>query len=260
MESPLTIYQAEKPAEPTLVLAYAGWNDGGDAATTAARSLLHQFSMSRYACIDTEEFFDFTVVRPHVRLGSGEQREIIWPNHEFFLARLETGAPDLLVGLGVEPHLRWKSYTRAVLELVETAGVRRVVLMAALLDEVIYSQPVHVSAYSEDPELAAQIDGGKPSYQGPTGIVGVLSDALRRAGVPTVSLWARIPIYIPTRPNSRGALALLQMVESVAGMRLDLSELEKEAASFDEAVSELISIDPELSAYVKELKRRVFSQ
>ena len=106
----LTVYEAEKLREPVLVVGYAGWNDGGDAASTAAKSLLEQFSMSRYACIDTEEYLDFTVVRPQVRIRDGDQREIVWPDHEFFAARLAASDSDLLVGLGVEPHLRWKSY------------------------------------------------------------------------------------------------------------------------------------------------------
>ncbi len=254
------MYEAEPLREPVLVVAYAGWSDGGDAATTAAKSLLDQFSMSRFACIDTEEFLDFTVVRPHVRVCDSEHREIIWPDHEFLAARLGGGKPDLIVGLGVEPHLRWKAYGRAFIELVRAAGVRLVVLLGAYLDDVIYSQPIQVSGYASDAELSERLELSRPSYEGPTGILGVLGDALRREGVSTVSLWARIPHYVPTKPNTRGSLALLHALEGVAEMRFDLSGLEQEAAGFDESVSELIATDPELSAYVRELKRRVFTQ
>jgi proteasome assembly chaperone (PAC2) family protein len=256
----LTIYATEPLRDPVLVLSYAGWSDGGDAATMASKSLLQQFSMTRHAAIDTEEFLDFTVVRPHVRLRDGEQREIVWPDHEFFGARLESGSSDLLVGLGVEPHLRWRAYARNVLELVEATKARLVVLMGAYLDEVIYSQPVQVSAYGAPHELFQGLELATPSYEGPTGILGVLGDALRREGVPMASLWARIPHYVPTRPNARGALALLHALEGIAGLRLDLSELEREAGEFDDTVSQLIATDPQLLAYVKELKRRVFSQ
>jgi proteasome assembly chaperone (PAC2) family protein len=242
-----------------LVLGYAGWSDGGDAATTAAKSLMSQFEMSRYACIDTEDYLDFTVVRPHTRIGDGEQREIIWPNHEFFSARFEGRGSDVLVGLGVEPHLRWKSYARTVVELVRAARVRLVVLLGAYLDEVIYSQPVQVSAYASNPELFADVDLAMPTYEGPTGIMGVLADALRGEQISTISLWGRIPHYVPTKPNARGALALLNALQRVAGLRLELSTLEKEAADFDARVSELITADPDLAAYVRELKRRVFS-
>ena len=116
MSGPLTVYQAEQLRDPVLVLAFAGWSDGGDTATTAARSLLEQFAMTRYACLDTEDYLDFTVVRPHVRIRDGQQREIVWPNHEFFAARLAGAVSDLVVGLGVEPHLRWKSYCESILE------------------------------------------------------------------------------------------------------------------------------------------------
>ena len=260
MGDALTIYAAEPLRDPVLVLSYAGWSDGGDAATTAARSLLQRFSMTRYAAIDSEDFLDFTVVRPQVRVRDGEHREIVWPDHEFFVARLEVGSSDLLVGLGVEPHLRWRAYAKNILELVESTKARLVVLMGAYLDEVIYSQPVQVSAYGAPHELFQGLELATPSYEGPTGILGVLADALRREGVPMASLWARIPHYVPTRPNARGALALLQALEGVAGLRLDLSELEREAAAFDDTVSRLITTDPQLSAYVKELKRRVFTQ
>ena len=260
MDGPLTIFEAAKPADPVLVLAYAGWSDGGDAATTAAKSLLQQFQMSRYARIDTEEFLDFTVVRPHVRLRDGGQRELIWPDHEFLTAKLAGDTRDLVVGLSVEPHLRWKAYARAIVELVRACGARMVVLLGAYLDDVIYSQPIQVNAYSSTPEHFPNLQGQAPSYEGPTGILGVLGDALRAEQVPTVSLWGRIPHYVPTRPNSWGALALLQAVESVSGLRFDLSALEREAAEFDEAVSELIATDPQLTAYVRELKRREFSQ
>ena len=260
MDGPLTIYQADKLSRPVLVLAYAGWNDAGDAATAAAKSLLQQFSMERYASLDTEEFLDFTVVRPHVRLTDGVQRELVWPDHEFFCARIEGDAPDLVVGLGVEPHLRWKAYTRAVVELVQVAGARLVILLGAFLDDVIYSQPVQVSAYATDPALCPGLALATPSYEGPSGIVGVLGHALRIAQIPTVSLWGRIPHYVPNKPNARGALALLQAIEQAAGLRLDLTTAESDAAKFDEEVSELIATDPQLQAYVRELKRRAFSQ
>lgn len=260
MDGPLTIFEVEKPADPVLVLAYGGWSDGGDAATTAAKSLLEQFEMSRYASIDTEEFLDYTVVRPHVRMRDGGQRELVWPDHEFLTARLAGDKRDLIVGVGVEPHLRWKAYARAVVELVHACGARMVVLLGAYLDDVIYSQPIQVNAYSSTPEDFPDLQGQAPSYEGPTGILGVIGDALRAERVPTASLWGRIPHYVPTRPNSRGALALLQAVESVSGLRFDLSALERQAAEFDEGVSELIATDPQLTAYVRELKRREFSQ
>ena len=245
---------------PTLVLAYAGWSDAGDAATGAVQHLLEQLSTERLASIDTEEFFDFTVVRPHVRKQPEGERQILWPTHEFQCARLEQPRGDLILGLGIEPHLRWKAYARTLLELVRRAGVERVILLGAFLADVIYSQPIRVSGYSSEPETSRAFGFAPSSYEGPTGIVGVLTEALRGEGVPSVNLWASLPHYVPLSPNSRGALALLHRLMAVADIPCDPSGLEGAAADFDAKVSELIAGDPQLTAYVRELKKRAFSQ
>lgn len=259
--SPLHLYSGlEDLRDPVLAIAYAGWSDGGDSATSALRYLLGELSVSRYAYVDTEEFLDFTVVRPHARLRSDGNREIVWPNHEFFAARLGEQQSDLVLGLGVEPHLRWKAYSRAIIELVKTGSFRMVVMLGAYLDDVIYSQPVEVNGFSSDTALIERHGLSASRYEGPTGITGVLSDALHREGIPSLSLWARVPHYVPQKPNARGAFALLHAFENVSGLRFDGSSLESEAASFDETVSELIANDPQLSAYVRELKRRAFTQ
>jgi proteasome assembly chaperone (PAC2) family protein len=245
---------------PVVILAYAGWNDGGEAATTAAAHLLETFSAAKLASLDMEEFVDFTVVRPHVRPRDGGRREIRWPDHEFFAIRSETHAFDLIVGLGVEPHLRWRAFCAHVGELVARVGARLVILLGAFLDEVIYSQPIQVVGTSTDPQLSRDLGLAASRYEGPTGIVGVLAEMLAREGTPTLSLWARLPHYVQASPNSRAALALLQRVEAATGFPIDKTALETTAATFDQEVSEAIASDPHLSAYVRELKRRAFSQ
>lgn len=246
--------------EPTLVLAYAGWNDGGESATTAVRYVLGQFHATAVARIETDEFLDFTVARPHVRPLEGQAREIVWPDHEFFALRGHGDAGDFLFGLGVEPHLRWRAYSRMLVELAQRTGTRRAVLLGAYLADVIYSQPIQVRGFTTDPELLGGLGLVTSQYEGPTGIIGVLGQALQQAGIPSVSLWAALPHYVSVTPNARGALSLLQQLERVTGMRLDYSELDASAAEFDEQVSELITNDPQLMAYVRELKRRAFSQ
>lgn len=260
--NPLVIRPTPEPAprNPVLLLAYAGASDGGESATGAARFLLEQLSVSNLARIEMEEFLDFTVARPHVRLRDGNQHELVWPNHEFFSVRMDSQPFDLVVGLGIEPHLRWKAYSRCILEFVKAIDVRLVVLIGAYLDDVIYSQPVQVAGFSASPDLASEFDLGPSTYEGPTGIVGVLSHALSEAGVSALSLWARLPHYVSTTPNWRGALALLHGVERITGLPLNLSSLESMAAEFDVTVSELIAGNPQLSAYVRELKKRAFSQ
>ncbi len=256
----LEVVPGVSPRAPIVVLAYGGWNDGGESATTAIRYLLGQLSVEQLARIDTEEFLDFTVARPQVRLRDGTSREIVWPNHEFFAARLEGEGHDLVLGLGMEPHLRWKTYCGVVADFVHSLQARMVVLLGAYLADVIYSQPIQVRGFTTDPDVARKLDLTPSAYEGPSGIVGVLGDQLRERGIPALSLWASLPHYISITPNPRGALALLQHLEELTELRLDLSGLRDTAGAFDENVSELIASDPQLSAYVRELKKRAFSQ
>lgn len=257
--SPVRFHEPFELRDPIAILAYGGWNDGGEAATTAAAHLLETFTARKLATLEMEEFLDFTVVRPHVRMNEQEAREIRWPDHEFFAIRSEARPFDLIVGLGVEPHLRWRAFSSAMVELLTRAGAKLVILLGAFLDEVIYSQPIQLVAGSSDPELAAKLELASSRYEGPTGIVGVLGEALQRGGIPTLSLWARLPHYVQAVPNSRAALALLQRVESLTRFPIDKSALEKAAATFDQEVSEAIAADPQLSAYVRELKKRAFT-
>jgi predicted ATP-grasp superfamily ATP-dependent carboligase len=256
--SALHYHERARLERPILLLAYSGWSDGGDAATTAVRHLIRQLEPRRLAWIDTEDFLDFTVCRPQVRLRGGH-REVAWPRHEFFCAELESGR-DLILGAGVEPHLRWRHYANTVVELVQEARVELVLLLGAFLDDVIYSQPTQVYVYSPHPATARDFDTEPPVYEGPTGMLGVLGEALALADVPVVNLWARIPHYVSTRPNPRAALALLQHSEALGDLHFELGALEADAAKFDAAVAELIASDPDLAAYVRELKRRAFSQ
>ncbi len=260
MSDILRIWNSPELREPVLILAYAGWSDGGESASSAASFLLESLVAQRLATLDLEEYLDFTVVRPHVRLNEEKRREIIWPAYEFYSVQMPSQDSDLILGLGVEPHMRWKSYTREILEVVEQTGVRKVVMLGALVDEVIYSQPIDVLGFTSD-EATAEATGLAPSsYEGPSGILGILADALNDAGIPVLSLWARLPHYVTKTPNWRGSLALMQMLGRLLELPLELSLLEQRAGEFDTEVSELISNDPQLAAYVRELKRRAFSQ
>ena len=247
--------------EPVLVLAYAGWSDAGDSATTAVRYLASSLPAHDLARLDMEEFLDFTVVRPQVeRVDGSGARRLVWPDHVLQAARLGGGSPDLVLGLGDEPHLRWRRYIRHVVELATGLGIRRAVLLGAYLADVIYSQPTQIRMSSRDVDLMAQFELSAGTYEGPTGILTAVAEALQDAGIPCVRLWAQIPHYVSTQPNPRGALALLQRVETVTGVRFDLGHLAGMAGEFDIQVSEMIANDPHLSAYVRELKRRSFSQ
>jgi hypothetical protein len=246
-------------ADAWLVLAFEGWNDAGEAATRAARYVQDAVATAPLARIDGEEYFDFTVRRPTVRIDEGAVRRIAWPGWAFRYGAL-AGHGELVVGLGPEPHLRWRSFCDEVVELVLRVGLRRVVLLGGFLADVLYSRPVRVSGFASSAERMERLDVDPSAYEGPTGIVGVLGDRLRAEGVEVVSLWVGLPHYIAVSPNARGALALVQRVCELLDLPVDRAPLEAEAAAFDEQVSELVSSDPALAEYVKELKRREFAQ
>jgi len=256
--SPFSIDVEPNLRNPTLLMAYAGWGDGGEAATTAVKYLLKKLDAEPIATLDTEEFLDFTVVRPYVRRRDDE-RIIRWPDHEFFAVKLPDRDSDLVLGVGIEPHLRWKTYTRIFRELAEALQVKLAILLGAYVGDVIYSQPIEIVGAASDPDLGDALGIEPSAYEGPTGITGVLTDVLGRAGIPTASLWAALPHYISLSPNPRGSMALLERVERATGLEFDFSGMLESVGHFDTSVTEMVKSDPELSAYVRELKRRAFS-
>jgi predicted ATP-grasp superfamily ATP-dependent carboligase len=243
--------------EPALVVALEGWNDAGEAATSAARYLAVRLGAVPLAELSPESFFDFTVRRPQVTVEDGVARSIEWPTCRFHFAH--AGSGDLVVGVGVEPHLRWQAWSDQVLRLVRELGVRRVVLLGAYLAEVLYSRPVQVTGVASAAGLLARLGVEPVRYQGPTGMLGVLGVRLREEGCEVVSLWAGLPHYIELAPNARGALALLELVIPYLGLAVDLAPLHRAASECEQRVSAMVSGDPELSEYVRELKRREFA-
>jgi hypothetical protein len=242
-----------------LLLAFEGWNDAGEAASSAARFFADAVQSAPLAELDPEEFYDFTVNRPRVLLAAGKDRRIEWPSVEFrYGAFCDERA--LVVGVGPEPHLRWRRFTEEVLGLARRCRVRRAVLLGAFLADVVYSRPVRVSGSSSAPETALRLALEASGYEGPTGIVGVLAEQLRGDGVEVVSLWAGLPHYIEASPNPRGALALVQKASAFLSMPLDETPLRAAAAEFEEHVSALVASDPALSEYVRALKKREFAQ
>jgi proteasome assembly chaperone (PAC2) family protein len=245
--------------EPLLVLAYEGWNDAGDAGTWAARYLASTLHAVPLADIDPEDFYDFTVRRPQAHVESGVAHPIEWPRSEFLFTSLPSGR-EIVIGIGVEPHTRWRGYVQLVARLAKQLKIRRVILLGAFLADVLYSRPVRVSGLASSAELLEGLGVEPANYQGPTGIVGVLTERLREEGLEFVSLWAGLPHYISVSPNPRGALALLQKLETFLDVRFDYGPIQREAVEFEERVSALVAGDPELSEYVRQLKRREFAQ
>ena len=242
---------------PVLIAAFRGWNDGGQGATLGGSFLAKQWGAESFAEIDPENFYDFQAVRPNVSLEDGLTRKLDWPSNTFLHAPITGLDRDAVILLGVEPNLRWKTYSALVLEVVQELEVELVVTLGSLLADVPHTRPAPVSAAASDPSLVEEL-GVEPSrYEGPTGIVGVLLDACRQAGLPSVSLWAAVPHYVSLAPSPRAALALCRRLGELIGTDIDLAELEQAGEEYSEQVTEAVASDAETAAYVEELERRV---
>jgi proteasome assembly chaperone (PAC2) family protein len=255
--SELTVSSRPELRRPVLVAAFRGWNDGGQGATLAAGYLAKQWEAERFAEIDPENFYDFQATRPHVSLEEGMTRKLDWPENGFFHAEIPGTGRDAVILLGTEPNLRWKSFSQLVLGLVQDLGVERVVTFGSLLADVPHTRPAPVTAAATDESLMEEL-GLEPSrYEGPTGIVGVLLDSSRRAGITSLSLWAAVPHYVSLAPSPRAALALVRRFGELMSIDVDVDELEQAANEYSEQVSEAVSADADTAAYVEELERRV---
>ena len=252
---------AELPSlrSPALVMAFAGWNDAGQAATSAVRFLIEGWSAQRFASIDPEEFFDFATARPTIRLAPDWQRELEWPSNAFFYKADPALSRDFVLLLGTEPHLKWRAFTGAVIQVAQQCGVTLVVGLGALLSETPHSRSVPLTGFATDPGLAARLEQLRIApirYEGPTGIIGTIHDACRREGLPAVSLWAAVPHYLGATQNPKGAAALLHSLDILLDLRLDLRGPERAVADFEREVARAIASNLEIAAYVQELERR----
>ena len=241
---------------PVLIACFRGWNDGAQGATLAGSYLAKAWEAERFADIDPEGFFDFQATRPHVSLVDGFTRRITWPETAFYHAHVPGMDQDVVLLLGVEPNLRWRTFTRLVTDLAKELGVELVVSLGSLLADVPHSRPAPVTGSASDPELVEKLGLQASRYEGPTGIVGVLHDACRRAGIPSVSLWAAVPHYVSLTPSPRAALALCERLAELLGTTIDTAELSQAVDGYVEQVSEAVAADSETAAYVEELEQR----
>jgi proteasome assembly chaperone (PAC2) family protein len=255
--SELNVSFRPKLRDPVLVAAFRGWNDGGQGASLAAGYLAKAWAAERFAEIDSEQFYDFQVTRPMVSLEDGTTRRLEWPDNGFFHATVPGTGRDAVILIGTEPNLRWRTFAGLVLELANDLGVELLVTFGSLLADVPHTRQAPVTAAATDPALVAEL-GLEPSrYEGPTGIVGVVHDACREAGMPSVSLWAAVPHYVSLAPSPRAALALVRRFGELLGIDLDVQELEEAVEEYTQQVSEAVSSDADTAAYVEELERRV---
>ena len=242
---------------PAMVCAFEGWNDAGDAASTAVSFVSTALEAKRFAYVDTEEFYDFQANRPRIRLSAREgRREIEWPTVEIYEAPVPGSERDLVLVQGVEPSLRWRSFSTLIVELAEALGVQLVITLGALLADVPHTRPVAMTGFASDPALMERMGAQRPSdYEGPTGIVGVLHSVSTDAGLPSMSLWASIPHYVAAAPSPKAALALVRRLEDLVGVSLDTTELEEATVGYERQVGLAVSSNPEVQAFVDRLEQ-----
>jgi proteasome assembly chaperone (PAC2) family protein len=243
-------------SRPVLVAAFRGWNDGGQGATLAGGYLARIWQAERFADVDPENYFDFQANRPLVSLDEGLTRRVEWPENAFYQARIPGTERDVVLLLGVEPSLRWRTFCKLIVDLARDLGVELVVTLGSLLADVPHTRAAPVTGAASDPALVATLGLQHSRYEGPTGIVGVLQDACRREGMPAASLWAAVPHYVSLAPSPRAARALCERLGQLLEVPMDTRELAEAEESYAEQVSEAVSSDEETAAYVAELERR----
>jgi proteasome assembly chaperone (PAC2) family protein len=240
---------------PALVCAFKGWNDAADAASTALGHVIDALEAHRFASIDPEEFYDFQNTRPRIQMIDGQARSIEWPDVKLYEARVPRAPRDLVLLTGTEPSYRWRAFTGLIVDLAESLGVQLVVTLGALLADVPHTRPINVTGLASDPSLVSRLGLSRSSYEGPTGIVGVLHGACHEAGMPSASLWAAVPHYVAAAPNPRAALALVRKLEGLVGVAVEASSLESAAVDYDRQVNAAVQSDPDVQAFVERLER-----
>ncbi len=239
---------------PVLVAAFRGWNDAGDAASAAVEFIRGRFDPEDVARIDPDEFVDFTNTRPTIKLTDGRTREIDWPDTRISATEVAGAEADLIVLQGVEPSLRWRRYSEAIVEVARAFDASMVITLGSLLADVPHTRPVSITGIASDQTLVDKLGFDHTSYEGPTGITGVLHHECAAASLPSVSLWASVPHYVAAAPNPKVALALVRAFEGAAGLIVDAGELESAAEDYDRQVSAAVASDPEVKAFVERLE------
>jgi proteasome assembly chaperone (PAC2) family protein len=239
---------------PVLVCAFQGWNDAASSATTALGAVAASLDPDPVARIDPEEFFDFQVNRPTIRLIEGQTRRVDWPANTLLAARAPAAERDLALLSGIEPNIRWRTFVEAIVTAAERLGVEMLITLGALIADVAHTRPVPITGLASDPELVERLGLSRSNYEGPTGIVGVLHDAWRQRGRTSASLWAAVPHYVATVPNPKAALALLRRLEGFTGIAIEASELEDASERFEAQVNRAVASNPEIEELVRRLE------
>jgi proteasome assembly chaperone (PAC2) family protein len=245
---------------PVLIAAFEGWNDAAEAASTAVRYVRDRWGARPFASIDPEDFFDFSATRPQVKLREGLTREIVWPSNQFFGAAVTEAGRDVVLMIGSEPQLKWRTFCDQVVSVAAELDVELVVILGALLADVAHTRPVKVTGSAVDADLVARLSLQRSRYEGPTGIVGVLHDALNKASVPSASLWAAVPHYVAGTPSPKAALALVERAAQLLDIPVVTADLAQLAVDYERQVSEVVAGDEDVAAYVTRLEETTDSE
>ena len=242
--------------DPALVAAFEGWNDAANAASDALRFLLRAFDADEVRELDPQEYFDFQAARPHVEISNGVVRTLRWPSTRLYTARVSGGPRDLVLALGIEPNLHWPQFCHEILGTARSFGTSFAVTLGALLGDAPHTRDTPITGTASDPATARHLGLQRSRYQGPTGIVGVLSDACEREGMSCASLWAPVPHYVSSPPNPQATLALLERLSELLDLPLDLRNIRVAANGWVEQVNSVMETDGDLVAYVHQLEAR----
>lgn len=252
--SALRFHYRPKLDKPVMLLSFLGWNDAAESASGAIRYLRRRARTERLAEIDPDDFFVFTEDRPLVRLRDGQTREIRWPRTDFTPARMEPASRDFILGLGTEPHLRWKAFAGHVLDVVAEMGVVELVTVGALLADTPHTRPVPLTGGAHPVERMRELGFEPSSYQGPTGIVGAIGELCRSRDIAHVSLWASVPHYVAGGQNPRATQALLTKLDAIYHLGLDLTDLESRSRRYEARITEALKENDEMREYVAKLE------
>jgi proteasome assembly chaperone (PAC2) family protein len=244
-----------------MLIAFSGWNDGAEAATGALDHLLSAWSDSNddvvpvlIAQVDSEDFYDYQVSRPQVRVSDSMQREITWPGTQIFGLSIPSMKKDLVIVNGVEPSMRWKSFTREILDIADDLETSMIITIGAMLSDSPHTRPIRILATTSNPSIGSRLDLQPSNYQGPTGIIGAIQDGCTKRGIESLSLWASVPHYAPNAPSPKASLALIQAIEDYLGISIPLGDLREQAETWEDSVTQLASEDADVADYVKALE------
>lgn len=242
--------------DPIVVAAFEGWNDAGDAASSAIEHLQLTWDASPLSEIDPDPYYDFQVSRPTVKLVEGVTRQVTWPTTRLSVCRPPGCEHDIVLIHGIEPNMRWKAFCSELMEQITGIGARTVVTLGALLADAPHTRPVPVTGTAYDEDSAERYELERSQYEGPTGIVGILQDACVRAGIPAISFWAAVPHYVSQPPSPKATLALLHRVEEALDVEVPLNNLPEQAEEWENTVSEMAEEDEDVRNYVRALEER----